>query len=67
MKISDRVKCNVRLGLVVLGLACCVERAWEVIVDPASRKNWFELCGMILLTYLCYDGFATARKRLTRE
>lgn len=67
MKVSNRVKCGIRLALVFVGLACCVARAWAVFVDPASGRNWFELCGIILLTYLCFDGYLAARKRLTRE
>ena len=62
MKVSDRVKRNIHLALLILGIACIVARAWDVALNPASGRAWFELFSIIFLTYFCFDSFRTLRR-----
>ncbi len=66
MKISNRVKRNISFVLTLLGIACIVADIWDVIIRPTSLKAWFDLCGMILMTYLCFDNFLIYRRRLKK-
>lgn len=62
MKVSDRVKRNIHLALMILGIACIVARAWDVAMNPASGRAWFELFSIIFLTFFCFDSFRTLRR-----
>ncbi len=64
MKISNRVKRNISLTLLIIGIACIIARAWEVALDPKSGQAWFNLFGICVLTYCCLDRFLELRKRL---
>ncbi len=63
---SYRVKRNISFALVIVGLACIAARAWEVAMEPRSGKAWFELCGIILITYLCFDNFQIYRRKTNK-
>lgn len=62
--VSNRVKRNISATLLVVGLLCIVGRAWAVAMAPKSGIAWLELCGVMLLTYLCFDNFLIYRRRL---
>ncbi len=64
MRVSNRVKRNISATLCVVGVICIVGRIWEVVMEPKSGMGWFELGGMILLTYLCFDNFLIYRRRV---
>lgn len=64
MKVSNRVKRNLSFSLFIVGIFCIIARAWEVVLTPSSGKAWFELCGIILLTYICFDNFRILQKRV---
>ena len=66
MRTSNRVRRNISLTLVIVGLICIVSRAWDVIVDPHSGKAWFDLCSIVFLTALCFDSYRIYRRRLAR-
>lgn len=50
----------------VVGVLCTVGRLWDVVMDPKSGHAWFELFGIIVLTYLCFDDFSTYRSRVKK-
>lgn len=62
--VSKRVKLNISAALTCLGGLCILARAWNVIVEPESGRRWFELCGMVLITYLCFDNWRIHRRQL---
>lgn len=64
MKVSNRVKRNISFVLVIVGMVCTVARIWDVITSPASGWAWFQLLGIIMLTYLCFDNFQMYRRRI---
>ncbi|MCM1142593.1 MAG: hypothetical protein NC453_28820 [Muribaculum sp.] len=64
--ISNRVKRNISLTLMILGCICIVSRAFDVAAAPSSGKAWFDLCGIILLTYLCFDNYMIYRRRVKK-
>lgn len=64
MKISNRVKRNISFTLSLVGLICIVARAWEVVLAPSSGRAWFDLSGMVVLTYLCFDNYLDYRRRV---
>lgn len=64
MKINNRVRRNICFILLMVGVACIIARAWEVAMTPASRKAWFELSSIIILTYFCFDRFRILQKRV---
>ena len=64
MRVSNRVKRNVSFTLLIVGILCIIARAWTVVIDPSSICAWFELVGIILLTYICFDRFMILRRRV---
>ena len=60
--VSNRVKRNISATLVFIGIMCIAGRAWDVVMAPESGKAWFKLCGIIILTYLCFDSFCNYRR-----
>ncbi len=64
MKISNRVHRNISGVCLTLGTLLISLCIWEVAINPSSGKAWFELCGMMLLTYLQLDNFISYRKRV---
>ncbi len=66
MKISNRVKRNISFVLLLIGIACTVARIWTVVVTPTSGQAWFELFGIVVITYLCLDRFLELQDRLKR-
>lgn len=66
MKVSNRVKRNISLTLTVVGLMCTAARAADVAQDMSSARAWFELAGITVMTYLCYDNFRLYRRRVRK-
>lgn len=64
MKLSNRVKRNISFTLMLLGVAIIIARIWYVVMDPSSGKAWFNLFGIIVLTYICFDRFRELQKRV---
>ena len=64
--LSNRVKRNISATLMVLGISCIIGRGLGVMMTPKSVHAWFELCGILLLTYLCFDKFMIYRRRVKR-
>ncbi len=64
MKISNRVKRNISLTLVVIGVTCIISCLWDIIINPTSGKAWFDLARIALLTYLCFDRFRVLQRRV---
>jgi len=62
--VSNKVKRNISATLLAVGIMCVIARAWEVAISPESGKAWFELCSIILITYLCFDNFRIYNRRL---
>lgn len=62
--VSNQVKRNISATLLVVGVICIIARIWGVLIEPKSYKAWFELAGIILLTYLCFDNFMIYRRRI---
>lgn len=60
--LSCKVKRNISGTLSVVGLFCVIARLWGVVMEPYSGRAWFELCGMVVLTYLCFDSFMIYRR-----
>ncbi|MBD5220087.1 MAG: hypothetical protein HDS72_07660 [Bacteroidales bacterium] len=67
MKISLRVKRNISFSLMMLGVLCSLARGWDLAMNLTSGRAWFDFCGMLLLTYLCFDNFNGYRKRLSEN
>lgn len=66
MKISNPVKRNISLTLLIVGIMCIIARAWELILTPTSGKLWFELISIIILTYICFYRFRILQKRVRK-
>lgn len=64
---SYRVKRNISAALCVVGIVCIVSRAFEVAVEPSSGSRWFDLCGIVILTYICFDNFMIYRRRCKKN
>ncbi|MDE5877379.1 MAG: hypothetical protein K2H47_07800 [Muribaculaceae bacterium] len=64
MKLSNPVKRNISLTLLIVGIMCIIGRIWEIVMDPTSVKLWFELVSIIILTYICFDRFRVLQKRV---
>lgn len=65
MKICNRVKRNTFLILCVVGLFCMAARSVDVLQNPDSIMAWFELAGIIFLTWcICFDNFLIYRRRV---
>lgn len=64
VRISNRVKRNIYAALLVVGGGCMIVRGWEVAMNPTSGSAWFELSGITLLTYLCFDSYMVYRRRV---
>lgn len=60
---NNRVKRNISATLSVVGILCIIVRICNVFMEPKSGMAWFELCGIILLTYLCFDNYMIYRRR----
>lgn len=61
--VSKKVKRNISATLACVGVLCILARAWYVIMEPESCRRWLELCGMLLLTYLCFDNYRIYRRQ----
>lgn len=66
MPISNRVKRNLSQTLSIVGLLCIASRIWDVASDPSSGRAWFDLFGIIILTYLCFDNYMVYRRRVKK-
>lgn len=66
MKISNRVKRNISLTLLVIGLICIASRIWDVALAPSSGRAWFNLFSIVVLTYICFDNFLIYRRRVKK-
>lgn len=66
MKISNSVKRNISFVLLLIGIACIIARIWAVVIAPTSGQAWFELFGIVVITYLCLDRFLELQDRLKR-
>ena len=64
MKISNRVKRNILGILMTLGILLIAVSVGNVIENPSSGKAWFEMCGMILITYFQFDDLISYSKRV---
>ena len=64
MQISNRVKRNIFLTLLIVGLASIAGRVWDVVMAPSSGRAWFDLAGIVVITYLCFDNYKTYRRRV---
>lgn len=64
--ISNTVKRNISATLFILGILCIIARIWGVVMEPKSGMAWFELGGITLLTYLCFDNFLIYRRRIRK-
>ncbi|MBD5175050.1 MAG: hypothetical protein HDT06_04455 [Bacteroidales bacterium] len=64
MKISLRVKRNISFSLMMLGVLCSLARGWDLAMNLTSGRAWFDFCGMLLLTYLCFDNFRDYCRRI---
>ena len=51
----------------MLGVLCSLARGWDLAMNLTSGRAWFDFCGMLLLTYLCFDNFNGYRKRLSES
>ncbi len=67
MKISNKVHRNISGVCLTLGILLIAFYIWKVTTNPSSGKAWFELSGMILLTYLELDSFISYRKLVKKE
>lgn len=67
MFINTRIKRNISFVLSIIGLTCIIARIVYVANNPDSGKAWFELCSIILLTYLCFDNFKIYSRSLKDE
>ena len=66
MQISNRVKRNISLTLLVIGLICIASRIWDVALAPSSGRAWFDLFSIVVLTYLCFDNYLIYRRRVKK-
>ena len=66
MKVSNRVKRNISLTLLVIGIVCILARAWEVLMAPSSGQAWFDLIGILIITFLCLDNYLIYNRRVKR-
>ncbi len=64
MKISNRVRRNIAFVLFLVGIACTAARGWELFMSPANGRTWFNLCSIIILTYICFDRLRTLHARV---
>ena len=62
--VSNQVKRNISATLLVIGIICIIARIWGLLIEPKSGMAWFELAGIILITYLCFDNFMIYRRRI---
>lgn len=66
MKICNRVKRNISLTLTVVGIVCIISRVWDVTIAPLSVHAWFDLLGILLLTYICFDNYKIYQRRVNK-
>lgn len=66
MQISNRVKRNISLTLTVVGVICNISRVWDVAIAPLSVHAWFDLLGILLLTYICFDNYKIYQRRVKK-
>lgn len=66
MKICNRVKRNISLTLTVVGIVCIISRVWDVAIAPLSVHAWFDLFGILLLTYICFDNYKIYQRRVKK-
>ncbi len=67
MKISNRVRRNVSFAILLVGIVCIIARGWEVVMSPSSGRAWFDLLGVVFLTFICYSRFSSLQKRVNRD
>ncbi len=63
--VSKKVKRKISGSLTCVGVLCIIARVWDVISDPHSARCWFQLCGIVLLTYLCLDNYLGYRRQVS--
>ncbi len=66
MQISNRVKRNTSLTLLVVGLICIASRIGDVALSPSSGRAWFNLFSIAVLTYICFDNYLIYRRRVKK-
>lgn len=64
MKISNRVRRNISFTLLLVGIACMIARGWQLAMDPASGRAWFNLFSMTVITYICFSRFRELSRRV---
>ena len=62
----NRVKRNISLTLTVVGIVCIISRVWDVTIVPLSVHAWFDLLGILLLTYICFDNYKIYQRRVKK-
>lgn len=57
MRISNKVRRNISFTLFLLGISIIIARTLQVVENPSSGSAWFKLCGIIVLTFICFERF----------
>lgn len=64
MKISNKVKKNISLALIIAGVIICVGCSLNIIMDYSSFNDFMQLCSAIGFTLIAYAYFSVYRERI---
>ena len=66
MKISNKVKRNIFLLLMITGVLNCIVYMLNIILNGNSVNDWMKLCAALGFTFIAFAYYLVFKKRIKR-
>ena len=66
MKISNKVKRNIFLILMIIGVLNCIGYILNIIMEGSSVYDWMKLCAASGFTFIAFSYYHEFKKRIKR-
>ena len=66
MKVSNRVKRNLFLALIIIGILKLIAITIDMIMVDGSLNHWMQLCATLGLTLFAFAYFIEYRRRVEK-
>ena len=66
MKISNKVKRNIFLLLMIIGVLNCIGYILNIIMEGSSVNDWMKLCAALGFTFIAFAYYHIFKKRIKR-
>ena len=66
MKTSNKVKRNIFLILMIIGVLNCIGYILNIIMEGSSVNDWMKLCAALGFTFIAFAYYHIFKKRIKR-